>query len=51
MREASKLEVADYLLKPISYGKLLECFEKIKEFLDKKYCQDLKVKLHIMKKL
>ena len=40
MREALKLEVADYLLKPISYGKLLECFEKIKEFLDKKYCQD-----------
>lgn len=39
MREALKLEVEDYLLKPVSYGELSECFEKIKSLLDQKYCQ------------
>ena len=37
MREALKLEVEDYLLKPINYGELSSCFEKIKDTLDKKY--------------
>ncbi len=34
MREALKLNVTDYLLKPINYSDLLNCFGKIKEELD-----------------
>lgn len=37
MREALKLEVTDYLLKPMNYGELSACFEKIKSILDEKY--------------
>lgn len=37
MRDALKLEVQDYLLKPIGYGELSSCFEKIKTNLDQKY--------------
>lgn len=36
MREALKLEVTDYLLKPMNYGELSACFEKIKSILDEK---------------
>jgi two-component system response regulator YesN len=34
MRSAIKLEIMDYLLKPINYEDLLVCFENIKETLD-----------------
>ncbi|MBR4831909.1 MAG: response regulator [Butyrivibrio sp.] len=34
MRRALKVEVTDYLLKPINYGELSECFDKIKGILD-----------------
>ena len=34
MRTALKLEVTDYLLKPINYEDLLVCFENIKKLLD-----------------
>lgn len=36
MRRALKVEVEDYLLKPINYGELSECFEKLKGILDEK---------------
>lgn len=36
MREALQLNIVDYLLKPINYGELSACFEKVKEILDKK---------------
>lgn len=34
MREAVKLEIEDYLLKPVNYSELSTCFEKIKIKLD-----------------
>ena len=34
MRKALKVDVTDYLLKPINYGELSECFDKIKGILD-----------------
>ncbi|MBQ7614008.1 MAG: response regulator [Butyrivibrio sp.] len=36
MRRALKVEVDDYLLKPINYGDLSECFDKVREALDEK---------------
>ncbi len=36
MRKALKVEVEDYLLKPINYGELSECFEKLRGILDEK---------------
>lgn len=37
MRAAIQQDITDYLLKPISYGELVGCFEKIKNRLDEKY--------------
>lgn len=36
MRAAIRYGICDYLLKPICYNELVECFEKIRETLDKK---------------
>ncbi len=36
MREAVQLNVVDYILKPVDYDKLLNCFEKVKITLDEK---------------
>lgn len=36
MRAAIKLEITDYLLKPIHYEELLACFENIKKVLDER---------------
>lgn len=36
MRQALKTDIQDYLLKPINYGDLSNCFEKIRNILDEK---------------
>lgn len=36
MREALQLDIVDYILKPVSYGELLDCFEKVKDVLDRR---------------
>lgn len=36
MRQALQIDIVDYLLKPVSYGELLECFEKAKDILDRR---------------
>lgn len=36
MRQALKSDIQDYLLKPINYGDLSNCFEKIRSILDEK---------------
>ncbi len=40
MRKALKIDIRDYLLKPINYGELSTCFEKIRSSLDEKYKVD-----------
>ncbi|MCR5033063.1 MAG: response regulator [Lachnospiraceae bacterium] len=37
MRTALKIDIQDYLLKPINYGELSSCFEKIRSQLDERY--------------
>ncbi len=41
MRKALKIDIQDYLLKPINYGDLSACFEKIRGILDMRYEKDL----------
>ncbi|MCR4587942.1 MAG: response regulator [Lachnospiraceae bacterium] len=41
MRQALKIDIQDYLLKPINYGDLSNCFEKIRGILDERYAKDM----------
>lgn len=36
MRVALQLDIVDYILKPVSYGELFDCFAKIKDILDQR---------------